>query len=132
MYDSIKDELINHILAGIDDEIINDDNVDKWHGLLFNESLYITYYSTCKQWLIKHDLDTLAAIDMVSNYLTDNFGEVNISKYTDYESLVNMVAYIIGEDILQQARADTIEELKAAIDPDYEEPDEYENEDEDD
>lgn len=66
------------------------------HHELFNTDYYIIGTYDATQWL-----GTLAfdAIGFVKDYEEDNFGEV----YTDLsnaERVVNMVAYIIGEQVL--------------------------------
>ena len=66
------------------------------HHEIFNTDYYIigTYKAT--QWL---GADAFDAIGMVKDYELDNFGEV----YTDLsnaERVVNMVVYIIGEEIV--------------------------------
>ena len=110
MKTTIKTELQNHILDMINDRVIDDANKDEWHYHCFNEDYYIVGYSNANQWLKEHNLDTLEAIEIVKNYEMDNFGEFRT--YSNSESIVNMLAYIYGEEILYSIDAESIEELK--------------------
>ena len=110
MKTTIKTELQNHILDMINDRIIDNTNKDEWHYHCFNEDYYIIGYYNANQWLKEHNLDTLEAIEIVKNYEMDNFGEFRT--YSNSESIVNMLAYIYGEEILYSIDAESIEELK--------------------
>ena len=68
------------------------------HFHLFNEYYYIIGYYQAKQWLKMHDVDAFECIEHVMNYEEDNFGASNTS--VNSESMVNMLCYIIGEEIL--------------------------------
>ena len=66
------------------------------HHEIFNTDYYIIGTYKAKQWL---GADAFDGIAMVKDYEMDNFGEV----YTDLsnaEQVVNMVVYIIGEEIV--------------------------------
>ena len=66
------------------------------HHEIFNTDYYIIGTYKAKQWL---GADAFDAIAMIKDYELDNFGEV----YTDLsnpEHVVNMVVYIIGEEIV--------------------------------
>ena len=66
------------------------------HHEIFNTDYYIIGTYKAKQWL---GADAFDAIAMIKDYEMDNFGEV----YTDLsnpERVVNMVVYIIGEEIV--------------------------------
>ena len=110
MKTTIKTELQNHILDMINDKVIDDANKDEWHYHCFNEDYYIIGYYNANQWLKEHNLDAFEAIEIVKDYEIENFGE----SYTDTnsESIVNMLAYIYGEEILYSIDAESIEELK--------------------
>jgi hypothetical protein len=121
MNNSIKAELKAHILGMINDGVLTDDNQDDWHFHAFNESHYIIGYYQCSEWLKLHDVDVFDAVDTVREYEIDNFGEMNImlnihkSSKVNSEAIVNMYVYILGEELLSDINADTIEELKAAL-----------------
>lgn len=109
MKTSIKKELAQHILDSINDGIIDNNNRDDWHFHLFNEDYYIIGYYQASEWLKTHDLDAFEAIDIVKDYEIDNFGEFTTK--TNSESIVNMLAYIFGEELLNNLDAETIEDL---------------------
>jgi hypothetical protein len=111
MNNSIKAELKAHILSYINDGVLTDDNVEDWHFHAFNESHYIIGYYQCSEWLKLHDVDAFDAIGTVVEYEQDNFGEVS-TKVDNSETVVNMFVYILGEELLSDINADTIEELK--------------------
>ena len=106
---SIAAELKAHILGMVNDGILTDDNQEEWHQLAFNTSYYIIGYYQASVWLKQHDVDAFEAINHVLQYEEDNFGEV----YTaiNPESIVNMLVYILGEELL--AGINTFEELEA-------------------
>lgn len=109
MKTSIKKELAQHILDSINDGIIDNNNRDDWHFHLFNEDYYIIGYYQASEWLKTHDLDAFEAIDIVKDYEIDNFGEFTTK--INSESIVNMLAYIFGEELLNNLDAETIEDL---------------------
>jgi len=113
MKTSIKQELTTHILDRINDGVIDNTNRDEWHFHCFNEDYYIVYHSRAIEWLKAHDLDTFEAIEIVKEYEESNFGEMNTS--VNPESIVNMLAYIYGEEIIYTLDAETIEELKTEL-----------------
>jgi len=110
MKTTIKTELENHILDKINDRIIDNTNKDEWHHYCFNEDYYIIGYYNANQWLKEHNLDTFEAIEIVKNYEIDNYGK--FWTYINSESIVNMLAYIYGEEIIYGINAESIEELK--------------------
>ena len=113
MKNTIKNELRNYILDCINDGTLTNENKDDWHYHAFNEDYYIIYHSRAIDWLKKHDLDTFDAIDIVKEYEEDNFGEFNTK--ISPESIVNMLVYIYGEEVLYSYDVETIEELKNEI-----------------
>jgi hypothetical protein len=110
MKTSIKKELSAHIIDKINDGVIDNTNKDDWHFYCFNEDYYIIYHSVALEWLKSHDIDAFEAIEIVREYEVDNFGEMNTD--IDPESIVNMLAYIYGEELLNSIDAENIEELK--------------------
>ena len=113
MNNTIKKELRQHILDCINDETLTNENRDDWHFHAFNEDYYIIYHSKALEWLKTHSINAFDAVDIVRDYETDNFGEFTTD--INPESIVNMLAYIYGEEILYSYDAETIEELKAQI-----------------
>ena len=114
MNNSIKEELKAHILSLINEEVLTDENVDDWHFHAFNEDHYLVGYYQCSEWLKQHDVDAFEAISTIVEYEQDNFGEV-ITKLDNSETVANMYVCILGENLLCEIGADTIEELKEGV-----------------
>ena len=110
MNTSIKTELAEHIIDRINDEVLTNENKDEWHYYAFNEDYYIIGYFNASEWLKKHDLGEFESAGICQQYEKDNFGESRV--YDNSEQVVNMLAYIYGEELLNETDADTIEELK--------------------
>ena len=95
----LKNELITHILDHVnccDDE----HEFTELHNECFNEDYYIIGYYQASEWLKKHNIDSFDAIDYVISYEKLTSGEI----YTaiNSESIVNMLAYILGEEVINQ------------------------------
>ena len=106
---SIEKELKLHILDRVNDGILTDDNREEWHFYCFNEDYYIIGYYEASQWLKRHEIGEFEAAGICQQYEIDNFGESKV--YDNSESVVNMLAYIWGEEIIYSLEAETIEEL---------------------
>ena len=113
MNNTIKTELQNHILDYINDGILTNENKDEWHFYAFNEDYYIIGTHRAKEWLKTHSINAFDAIDIVREYEVNHFGEFTTD--INPESIVNMLAYIYGEEILYSYDAETIEELESQI-----------------
>ena len=101
MKDSIRLELTEHVQMLINDKVLTQDNIDDWHFHAFNEDYYLIGYYNCEQWLKQHDVSAFEAINDIVEYEQDNFGEV-YTKLDNSESVVNMYAYILGEQIISE------------------------------
>ena len=113
MKNSIKRELAQHLLDKINDGILTNENKDDWHFYAFNEDFYIIGYHYCSQWLKKHDIDEFEAIELICEYEKDNFGESNFTKgKINSETVVNMLTYIWGGELLNEFECETVEELE--------------------
>ena len=113
MKTSIKKELSNYILDSIKDGIICNSDKDDWHYLLFNQDYYIIGYYNASQWLKSHNIGEFEAIEIVRDYEIDNFGEFTTE--INSESIVNMLTYIYGEELIYSEDFKSIKELKKAI-----------------
>lgn len=114
MKNSVREELANHILDRINDGVITDDNRDDWHFHCFNEDYYLIGYYNCSEWLKTHNIDAFEAVGICQEYEKENFGEVT-KTYDNSETVVNMLVYVWGEELLAEIDADTIEELKESL-----------------
>lgn len=110
---TINAELAQHLLDLINDGILTNDNVDGWHYHAFNEDYYIIGYHNATEWLKEHNMDVFEAIGICQEYEKDNFGEARV--YDNSEATVNMLVYVIGEELLNYLDADTVEELEENI-----------------
>ena len=99
-FDTWLEETIEH--QG--QEWIND-NIDDLHHYAFNEDYYIIGTYQAKQWLGDHVFDV---IETIKEYEQDNFGQVS-TDLSCPERIVNMYAYIVGEQIVY----DYINQLEA-------------------
>ncbi|MFA6808988.1 MAG: hypothetical protein WCR27_08340 [Eubacteriales bacterium] len=71
------------------------------HNEVFNTDYFIIGSKRAEDWLKEH-YGIFAAIDRIVVYEKENFGEI----YTDLsepEKVINMLVYIIGEEILQES-----------------------------
>ena len=68
------------------------------HNEVFNTDYYIIGTYQAKEALKEYDV--FEAIDKVQKYEIDNFGAVYFPDLNDSERLINMLYYIIGEEVL--------------------------------
>ena len=99
--DTIKAELQEHL-----NDFITENNDRKWardiqdlHHEAFNQDYYIIGYYQAEQWLKKHNISVFEAIQFCQDYEIEQFGEY-YKRYDNAESLVNMMTYIIGEELV--------------------------------
>lgn len=111
---SIKVELADHLIDCINDGVLTNDNRDEWHFHAFNEDYYLIGYYNCSEWLKKHEIGEFEAAGICQEYELDHFGECN-TIYDNSEKVVNMLAYIYGEELLNELDADSIEELEEKL-----------------
>ena len=112
MTDSIKHELREHLIDRIIEEIITEENYEEAHHYAFNEDYYIIGYYQAEQWLKKHGMSAFKAIGICQEWERDNFGEVT-KEYDNAETTVNMLAYVLGHDVIPNA--DSWEEFKEEL-----------------
>jgi len=79
-------------------------DINELHHRLFNEDYFIIGYYKASEWLKKNDLDAFDVIDYVQDYEKDTFGETTTK--INSESMVNMYAYIRGEELLNSLNLD--------------------------
>lgn len=90
----VKAYIIDRLRDGI-----GADHASDLHHHLLNEDYFIIGRYEAKQWLGD---DVFEAIDKIKEYEQDNFGEVT-TDLSEPERVANMLAYIIGEEILQES-----------------------------
>ncbi len=106
-----KEEIKQYIFDALNDyswtEIINfKDDISELHHNLFNTDYYLIGYYNCERWLFDGKLNqTFEVINFIKEYEESNFGEV-YTDFTSSEKVVNMYAYIIGEELLYSLLSD--------------------------
>lgn len=101
----------------LQDETITDrySDLSKLHQRLFSEDYFIIGYYEANKFIEENFNSTFEAINIVKEYEEFNFGVFNTP--IDSESICNMLAYIIGEEIIyslneEEEIKEVIEELK--------------------
>lgn len=98
---SYNTDLVNYAIDGLDNVNAGTYGCDLHHEL-FNTDYFIIGYYDAEQWLIKN-VGIFQAIEEIKQYEQDNFGEVN-TDLSSSEKVVNMYAYIKGEEILAESK----------------------------
>jgi len=111
---TIKTELSAHVLDLINDGVLTNENREEWHFHSFNEDHYIVGYYQCSEWLKLHDIGEFEAAGICQEYELENFGEI-AGIYDNSERVVNMLAYIYGEELINGIGAANIKQLKKAV-----------------
>ena len=96
-YENMKDQAIEAIIEALENGF-NDYYCDL-HNEVFNTDYYIIGTDRAKKALREYDV--FDAIELVQNYENNVFGEVN-TELSDPEKLINMVYYVIGEEIISE------------------------------
>ena len=73
------------------------------HNEIFNSDYYIIGRYQAEQWLVKH-IGVFNAIGEIKEYEESNFGGV-ITDLSESEKVVDMIAYIAGEEILSNIKS---------------------------
>ena len=82
------------------------DNFSDLHHELFNTSHYIIGRYQAEKWLGQ---DTFEAIGKIKDWSIGNFGECS-ADFSSPEKVANLLAYIIGEEILHDELTNSIQE----------------------
>jgi hypothetical protein len=98
--ETIKQELQEYI--NDEKSNYNDVDINDLHYHLFNQDYYIIGYYNAEQWLKKHNINIFQGISFVQDYEREMFGNDGMRNYDNAESLVNMIVYIIGEELLYE------------------------------
>ena len=111
-YNEIKSYFDNFVAEN--SEALNDSDFrDDLHHHAFNSDYYIIGTYQAKQWL---GAETFDVIGIIKEYEESNFGEIT-TDLSEPESVVNMYAYIVGEDIVYKwLEANPLEEVEAWAD----------------
>ena len=93
----LKQDVKNYIIQQLNDDVGLDQHISDLHHYLLNEDYFIIGYYKAEQWLKKDSI--LNAIETIKEYEESNFGKVS-TDLSSSESVANMLAYILGEEIL--------------------------------
>jgi len=94
-----KQDVKNYIIQQLNDDVGLDQHISDLHHYLLNEDYFIIGYYQAEQWLKKDDSSVFEAIETIREYEQSNFGQVS-TDLSNSENVANMLAYILGEEIL--------------------------------
>ena len=93
----LKEDVKEYIIDQLESDVGLDQNINDLHHYLLNEDYFIIGYYEAEKWLKKDSI--FNAIDKIKEYEQFNFGQVTTDLGSS-ESVANMLAYILGEEIL--------------------------------
>lgn len=99
---SIQKELDAYVTQWLEENPDFDGAAEEMHHEVFNSDYYIIGYYQAEQWLKSHDLSVFEAQRTVKEYEEMHFGYAK--HYDNAESLVNMLVYIYGEQVMYEIR----------------------------
>ena len=95
-YPEIYQEFREYAIGQLQEHDLSDVTYDEFdaHHKCFNEDYFIVYHSVAEDWLIKHHLNVLQAINYIMQMERDYMGEVMFT-YEDlnHERIVNLFMY---------------------------------------
>tara|TARA_Y100000401_G_scaffold22973_1_gene15533 strand:- start:10 stop:402 length:393 start_codon:yes stop_codon:yes gene_type:complete len=94
-----KQDVKNYIIDQLESDVGLDQHISDLHYYLLNEDYFIIGYWKAEQWLKKDDGSVFEAIETIRDYEQSNFGQVS-TDLSSSENVANMLAYILGEEIL--------------------------------
>jgi len=93
----LKQDVKDYIIQQLNDDVGLNQHICDLHHYLLNEDYFIIGYFKAEQWLKKDSV--FNAIETIKEYEESNFGKVS-TDLSCSESVANMLAYILGEEIL--------------------------------
>lgn len=102
--DEIKEHFKDFLIENSESILDGRLHLDEIHHEAFNTDYYIIGRHKAEQWLGDQ---TFEIIRYIRDYETDHLGEV-FTDFTEPEKVVNMYAYIVGEEIVNAWRDDYI------------------------
>ena len=94
-----KEDVKDYIIQQLNDDVGLDQHISDLHHYLLNEDYFIIGYYQAEQWLKKDNGSIFEAIETIREYEQSNFGQVS-TDLSSSENVANMLAYILGEEIL--------------------------------
>ena len=100
--ESVREHAVDWIEQELEFDPAQDIDVEasELHHLIFNEDYFMVGTWNAKQWLGNQAFE---AIEKIKEYEQDNFGQVT-TDFSDAEKVANMLAYILGEEILNESK----------------------------
>ena len=100
------DEYLNEHADYLKDNLGKYSDINELHNMIFNTDYFLIGYYQCEQWLKDKAFE---CIGIVQDYENDQFGEVT-TDLSSSENVVNMYAYIVGEELLYTMEDDLKEQ----------------------
>ena len=97
-----KEDVKEYIIQQLNDDVGIDQHISDLHHYLLNEDYFIIGSYRAEQWLKKDDSSIFEAIETIKDYEQSNFGQVS-TDLSSSENVANMLAYILGEEILSES-----------------------------
>ena len=94
-----KQDVKEYIIDQLESDVGLDQHISDLHHFLLNEDYFIIGYYRAEQWLKKDNGSIFEAIETIREYEQSNFGQVT-TDLSSSENVANMLAYILGEQIL--------------------------------
>ena len=94
-----KQDVKEYIIDQLESDVGLDQHISDMHHFLLNEDYFIIGYYQAEQWLKKDNGSIFEAIETIREYEQSNFGQVT-TDLSSSENVANMLAYILGEEIL--------------------------------
>jgi len=94
-----KQDVKDYIIQQLNDDVGLNQHISDLHHYLLNEDYFIIGSWRAEQWLKKDDSSIFEAIETIKEYEQSNFGQVS-TDLSSSENVANMLAYILGEQIL--------------------------------
>ena len=95
--EELKQDVKEYIIQQLKDDVGLDQHISDLHHYLLNEDYFINGYYKAEQWLKKDSI--FNAIETIKDYEQSNFGQIS-TDLSSSENVANMLAYILGEQIL--------------------------------
>ena len=94
-----KQDVKEYIIDQLESDVGLDQHISDLHHFLLDEDYFIIGYYQAEQWLKKDNGSIFEAIETIREYEQSNFGQVT-TDLSSSENVANMLAYILGEEIL--------------------------------
>ena len=94
-----KQDVKDYIIDQLQSDVGLDQHISDLHHYLLNQDYFIIGYWNAEQWLKKDNGSIFEAIETIRDYEQTNFGQVS-TDLSSSENVANMLAYILGEEIL--------------------------------